>query len=68
MHPQESQKGGEVMPKFTVHGSFEDPKKAKSYARFSSLLDYPTREGAQDLLDLWKSERDYKFLWIEEAN
>lgn len=55
------------MPKFTVHGSFEDPKKAKSYARFSSLLDYPTREGAEEMLKIWKIERDYKFIWIEEA-
>jgi len=55
------------MAKYTVHGSFEDPKKAKSYARFSSLLDYPTREGAEAILNIWKIERDYKFIWIEEG-
>lgn len=55
------------MPKFTVHGSFEDPKRAKSYVRFSSLLDYPTREGAEAMLAIWKRERDYTFLWIEEG-
>ena len=55
------------MPKFTVHGSFEDPKKAKSYARFTSKEDYATREEAEALVLNWKSERDYAFVWIEEG-
>ena len=53
------------MAKYTVHGSFEDPKRAKSYARFSSKEDYATREEAEALASQWKSERDYTFIWIE---
>lgn len=51
--------------KYTVHGSFENPKTAKQYARFSSRLDYGTREEAEALASQWKEERDYKFIWIE---
>ena len=54
--------------KYTVHGSFENPKTAKSYARFSSKLDYATREEAENLMKEWKTERDYKFIWIEGGN
>lgn len=52
--------------KYTVHGSFENPKRAKSYARFTSKEDYATREEAEALASQWKSERDYAFIWIEE--
>ena len=58
---------GYLMAKYTVHGSFEDPKRAKSYARFSSKEDYATREEAEALASQWKSERDYTFIWIEEG-
>lgn len=51
--------------KFTVHGAYENPKKAKSYARFTSKLDYATIEEAQALAEAWKVERDYPFIWIE---
>ncbi len=55
------------MKKYTVHGAYENPKRARSYARFSSRLDYNTREEAEKLLKEWKSERDYPYMWIEEA-
>jgi hypothetical protein len=51
--------------KYTVHGSFENPSTAKQYARFSSRLDYATREEAEALASQWKEERDYTFIWIE---
>jgi BMFP domain-containing protein YqiC len=51
--------------KYTVHGSFENPSKAKSYARFSSL-DFTTREEAEAEAQLWKSTRTYTYQWIEE--
>jgi hypothetical protein len=53
--------------KYKVHGSFENPKKAKSYARFSSLLDYPTAQEAQLLADEWTEGKRYAWIWIEEA-
>lgn len=53
--------------KYTVHGSFENPQRAKSYARFTSKEDYATREEAELLASQWKTERDYKFIWIEEG-
>ena len=53
--------------KYTVHGSFENPKKAKSYARFSSLLDYPTAQEAQLLANEWTEGKRYAWIWIEEA-
>ena len=56
-------RGGIV--KYTVHGSFENPSTAKQYARFSSRLDYATREEAEALASQWKEERDYTFIWIE---
>ncbi len=55
------------MKKYTVHGAYENPKRARSYARFSSRLDYDTREEAEKLLEEWKSERNYPYLWIEEV-
>lgn len=58
---------GEIMNKFTVHGSFEDPKRAKSYARFTSKEDYATEEGAIKELEKWTQEARYEFIWIEEA-
>lgn len=51
--------------KYTVHGSFENPNKAKNYARFSSP-DFTAREAAEVELELWKMSRTYTFQWIEE--
>ena len=56
--------GGELM-KYTVHGSFENPQRAKSYARFTSKEDYATREEAEAVVQQWKTQRDYTFIWIE---
>jgi hypothetical protein len=53
------------MPKYTVHGSFENPQRAKSYARFTSKEDYATREEAEAVVQQWKTQRDYTFIWIE---
>ena len=50
--------------KYVVHGSFENPSKAKSYARFSSAF-FLTREEAEEEAQLWKSTRTYTFQWVE---
>ena len=55
------------MPKYTVHGSFENPKTAKSYARFTSKEDYATAQEAQRVLDEWTQDKRYAWMWIEEA-
>ena len=55
------------MIKFTVHGSFENPKTAKQYARFSSP-DFLTVEEAERELELWKSTRTYTYQWIEKRD
>lgn len=52
--------------KYTVHGSFENPNKAKQYARFSSKLDYTTEDEAIKELEKWTQEARYEFVWIEE--
>lgn len=53
--------------KFTVHGAYENPQKARSYARFSSKLDYATLEEAQEVAKIWETERDYPYIWVEEG-
>jgi hypothetical protein len=53
---------------YRVHGAYENPKKAKQYARFTSRLDYQTREEAEALAEAWKVERDYPYIWIEGGN
>ena len=55
------------MKKYTVHGAYDDPKRARQYARFSSRLDYATREEAEVVLEEWKVTRDFPYLWIEEV-
>jgi len=55
------------MAKYTVHGSFENPKTAKSYARFTSKEDYATAQEAQWVLDEWTREKRYAWMWIEEV-
>lgn len=50
---------------FTVHGAFENPQRAKSYARFSSPEDYATRQEAEQLLKDWQGEKRYTYIWIE---
>ena len=50
---------------YTVHGSYENPKRAKTYARFTSKEDYATREEAEAVVQQWKTQRDYTFIWIE---
>lgn len=52
---------------FTVHGAFENPQKAKSYARFSSPKDYATRQEAEQLMKQWQSGLRYTYIWIEES-
>lgn len=52
--------------KYVVHGSFENPNKARNYARFSSP-DFTTREEAEAELQLWKSTRTYTYQWVEEV-
>jgi hypothetical protein len=56
-----------MMPKYTVHGSFENPKTAKSYARFTSKEDYATAQEAQWELERWTEEKRYSWIWIEEG-
>jgi hypothetical protein len=51
--------------KYTVHGSFENPNKTKSYARFSSKLDYATFDEAAEEADKWAQEAKYPFIWVE---
>ena len=53
--------------KYIVCGSFENPKTAKSYARFSSKSDYATAQEAQWELDEWTKEKKYSWIWIEEV-
>ena len=50
--------------RYVVHGSFENPNKAKSYARFSSAF-FLTREEAEAEAQLWKSTRTYTYQWVE---
>jgi len=52
---------------YTVHGSYENPKRAKTYARFTSKEDYATREEAEALVKEWQTTRDYGYVWIEEG-
>jgi hypothetical protein len=54
--------------KYTVCGSFENPKTAKSYARFSSKSDYATAQEAQWVLEEWEAEKRYAWTWIEVSN
>jgi hypothetical protein len=51
---------------FIVCGAFSNPKGADNYLRFSSKVDYLTREEAEKVEQEWKNARDYPFIWIEE--
>lgn len=53
--------------KYTVCGAFDNPNKAKQYARFSSKLDYATEEEAIQELEKWTREAKYPYIWIEEV-
>jgi hypothetical protein len=52
--------------KYTVHGSFVNPNKAKEYARFSSK-DFATEEEASLEVDKWTRIAKYPFIWVEET-
>ena len=53
--------------KYTVCGSFENPNRAKNYARFSSKLDYATEDEAVEELERWTAEARYPHIWIQET-
>lgn len=53
------------MSKWIACGTFENPQKAKSYARFSSKLDYATQEEAEAEAQRWRDEQRYAFIWVE---
>lgn len=55
------------MTKWITCGSFENPKRAKSYARFSSREDYQTQEEAEALAQEWRKEERYAFIWVEKV-
>jgi hypothetical protein len=50
--------------RYVVHGSFENPKSAKTYACFSSAF-FLTKEEAEAEAQLWKSTRTYTYQWVE---
>ncbi len=52
--------------KYTVHGSFVNPNKAKEYACFSSK-DFATEEEASEEVDKWTRIAKYPFIWVEET-
>jgi hypothetical protein len=52
--------------KYTVHGSFVNPNKAKEYARFSSK-DFATEEEASEEVDKWTQVAKYPYIWVEET-
>ena len=55
------------MNKWIACGSFDNPKRAKSYARFSSKVDYLTQEEAEAEAQQWRTENRYKFIWVEKV-
>lgn len=55
------------MSKWIACGAFENPKRAKSYARFSSKLDYATQEEAEEEAQRWRNENRYAFVWVEKV-
>ena len=56
------------MKKWVVCGSFQDPKRAKEYIKFTSKLDYDTQEGAEQEAQAWRDRDRYKFIWIEQTS
>lgn len=55
------------MSKWITCGAFQNPKKAREYARFSSKEDYATEEEAQSLAEQWQEEKRYPFIWVEKV-
>ena len=55
------------MSKWIVCGSFENPNKAKQYARFSSKLDYTSEQEAIEELEKWTEQAKYPFIWVEKV-
>lgn len=48
---------------YLICGSFENPKKARTYARFSAIAS--TIEEAQAKAQEWENEGRYTYIWIE---
>ena len=55
------------MSKWIACGAFENPQRAKNYARFSSKLDYTTQEEAEAEAQQWRNENRYAFIWVERV-
>lgn len=55
------------MAKWITCGAFENPKKARSFARFSSKENYATEEEAEALADQWRKENRYSYIWVEKV-
>jgi hypothetical protein len=53
--------------KWVACGSFENPKKARQFAQFSSKLDYATQEEAEEEAQQWRTENRYSFIWVEKV-
>ena len=51
--------------RYEVCGSFENPKRAKQYARFSAIAS--TIEEAENKAREWESQGRYTYIWIEEG-
>lgn len=55
------------MSKWIACGAFDNPRKAREYARFSSKVDYLTEEEAKAEAEAWRVENRYPFTWIEKV-
>ena len=53
--------------KWIACGSFQNPKKAKQFVRFSSQEEFATQEEAEQLAQEWKEEGRYTFVWTEAS-
>jgi hypothetical protein len=52
--------------RYEICGSFENPKKAKQYARFSAIAS--TMEEANEKAREWEECKRYPYIWIEQKN
>ena len=53
--------------KWITCGAFQNPKRAKEFARFSSKEDYVTETEAEAEAQRWRETERYPFVWVERV-
>jgi len=56
------------MSRYTVHGAFDNPKRAREYARFTHKDTFDTQQEAELIAQEWRESERYPYVWIEHKS